>query len=184
MPTNDFVTALGQLLSEPSLRVALRNDPAATARDLSLSEYDSTALIALDPEQLEAHANTLLGKRIFEVRRLLPETFRAMGDTARPTLFEYAQSHWPQGHHRHIEDGLSFCRYLQERKSEQVNRAEFNRVRFVVSERRFAAHLVADYVVQTRARTALQILWRDRRGHPRENVIYARVLPIPWFGRH
>ena len=184
MPTIDFVTALGRLLSKPSLRVALRNDPAATARALSLCESDSSALIALDPEQLEAQVSTLLGKRIFEVRRLLPETFRAMGDTARPAFFDYAQSYWPQGHRRHFEDGLGFCRYLLEREAGPVNRAELNRLRFVVGERRFAAHLVPNYVVLPRARTAMQVLWRDRGGQPRETSIYMRALPIPSLGRH
>ena len=176
MPTTDFVTALGQLLTVPSLRIALRDDPAATARSLSLCEHDATALIAVDVEQLEAHADTLLGKRISEVRRLLPETFRAMGDTARPTFIEYANGHWPQGHHRHYEDGLAFCRFLRDRKAEPVNRAELNRVRFAVSGQRFEAHLVPDYVVWKRARTAVQLFWRDRHGQTQERAFYVRKL--------
>ena len=75
----DLTTALARLLSDASLRQAYRQDRRGTAERLAVRAADRSGFLSLDPGLLDRQAETLLNKRLHEVRRLLPETFTRMG---------------------------------------------------------------------------------------------------------
>lgn len=76
----DRAAALARLLTEAPLRGLLRRDPGEAARRL---DVERAWLDALDPEGLDAQAETLLDKRWGELARLLPRTLAGLGAEAR-----------------------------------------------------------------------------------------------------
>lgn len=156
----DFTAALGRLLSDSGLRRKFSADPGDAIRRLGAGPEEASSMLALDPSELEAQARTLLRKRLGEVRRLLPRTFARVGSSAEALFREHAESFWPQGHRRHVEDALRFTRFLAEREVRGLCRAEVNVLRFRLGGGRFSLHPVGDLFVKGRGRRALQILVR------------------------
>lgn len=167
----DLTTALARLLSDASLREAYRQDRRGTAARLAVRPADRSGFLSLDPSLLDRQADTLLNKRLHEVRRLLPDTFTRVGAEA-PSLFRaYAQTRWPVGHMRHVDDAVAFCRHLLANGTGKVNRAELNRLRFVLRRQRLAVHLVPDLITAGRPRPGVQLLYRPRGQSPRQFVL-------------
>ena len=80
----DFVTALGRVLHDGSLRDAFVADPVAFVRGLGLAEADRDRFLRLVPADLEFQARVLLRKRFVLVRDILPRTCENLGDEAWP----------------------------------------------------------------------------------------------------
>jgi hypothetical protein len=163
----DLTTVLGRLLADPGLRSEFRRDPAATARSL---DADPAELSALDPEELEHQAQTLVDKRFYEVAGLLPRTMAALGRDAERFFRDHAAGFWPEGHRRHAEDAAAFGRWLETRRLPR-SRSELNRLRFSLGGGRFSLGFVDDAWVAGRNRRALQLLYR-RRGAVRSIAFY------------
>ncbi len=172
----DLTTALARLLSDASLREAYRQDRRGTAARLAVRAADRSGFLSLDPGLLDRQADTLLNKRLHEVRRLLPETFTRMGAEA-PSLFRtYAQTRWPVGHMRHLDDAVAFCRHLIANGTGKVNRAELNRMRFVLRRQHLAVHLVPDLMMAGHPRPGVQLLYCPRGQSPRQFVLALGIL--------
>jgi len=171
----DLTTALARLLSETKLREEYRRDRQELTRRLSIPESDLLAFLSIDPIGLEAQAKTLVNKRLNEVSRVIPETYSKLGERGRKYFLDYVENYWPRGHRRHLEDAAAFCRYLVEHGVRDVSHEELNRLQFAVNRKRFAIHLVPDFLVNGRARHALQILYRDSDHSPRQFVFHARM---------
>ena len=163
----DATTVLGRLLADAGLRAELRRDPDGLARSL---DADPAELRGLDPEGLEAQAETLFEKRVHEAGKLLPVTMARLGEEATPLFRQHAERFWPQGHRRHAEDAAAFGRFLEDRQLPRC-RSELNRLRFALGTRRVSAGFVQDAWVDGRPRCALQILYR-RRGGVRSLALY------------
>lgn len=138
----DFVSALARLLTDRTLRDRHREDPEAVADALDCMGYDADKLIALDPAQIAEQADGLIRKRYHEVRALLPETMAHLGGRATRLFFEFAENHWPDGHRRHQEDALAFCRSLVIAGHCREAKFEQNLLRFQLKRKRFGLHLV------------------------------------------
>ena len=148
----DFTTALARLLSDPVVREAYATDRRRTARRLSVRDADLDAFVSLDVADLMEQAEGLLRKRFHEAKRLLPSTLAQLGPQARAHFHAYATARWPEGHRRHLDDAESFCRYLTERGVSGVCPAEWNRMRFATSQRRWSVHLIRELRVDGRPR--------------------------------
>ena len=163
----ELTNALGLLLSDRSLRETFRRDPQEAARRLDLDPQDGEALRSLDPAGLDAQAQTLLNKRCWEVSRLIPRTFKTLGKDARRRFLDFAESYWPVGHKKHVDDALGFCRRLMEEDSTAACRAETNWIRFLLDGGRFAVRYTPDLHIRDRRYRALQFFWRGRDRFPR-----------------
>lgn len=116
MAGTDLTGALARLLSDRVLRADFANRPEDIARRFALTPNDHAILVAMDPAALEQQARGLLEKRRGEVARLLPRTWRLLGQMAPAWFDEYASAHWPSGHLRHPHDALRFLRFLAARR--------------------------------------------------------------------
>ena len=142
-----------------------------TAITLGLCDEDLNAFLNLDCSSIESQAQTLIQKRLREVATLLPETFRRAGIQAIIDFEDYADSYWPTGHRRHLDDAAQFCKFLNENERPLCH-AEFNRVRFAAQERRFCLHFVRDATTGSKLRCALQLLFRRRQQKTQEISFY------------
>lgn len=171
MPPIDFITALGQLLSDGALRDALAADPHAVAARLDLRESDRAALVQLVPADLEFQADVLMRKRLNVVRHIIPETCRALGSETWPLFRAYARHHALARESSAASDAHDFCRDLHQHRPSDLCQGEWNRLRFAFSRRRFALHLIRRRAVRWQSRHALQFFLRLGQ-HWREMTFY------------
>jgi hypothetical protein len=167
----DLTTALGRLLCSRSLRREFARSPIEAAHKIGICETDHEAFLNLNSESIESQAQRLIQKRLFEVSRLLPATFRLGGTQSIIDFEDYAEAHWPQGHRRHLNDAAEFCRYL-ESNCRPLCRSEHNRVRFAAQKNNFRIHLVRRAALGSKQRCAVQILLRLRNSHLREFALH------------
>ncbi|MEO6036632.1 MAG: hypothetical protein ABIQ35_15385 [Verrucomicrobiota bacterium] len=163
MSAIDFITAFGQLLRDGSLRDAFAANPQMVAAQMNLRNDDLPALLQLIPEDLEFQARVLLSKRLDVVRRIVPETCRRLAATEWPAFHAYARSHWPNEADAIGRDAHNFCRHLKQANLQSICQAEWNRLEFAFSERRFAIHHVERRITDNKSKTSFQIFLRTRR---------------------
>jgi hypothetical protein len=175
VPATDFITALGRLLRDGALRDALAANPDAVAAQLNLRPGDAAALAQLVPADLEFQARVLLGKRCDLVRRIIPESCRRLGGETWPVFHAYARTNWPTREPSAAHDAHGFCRHLQQHQPDSLCRAELNRLRFALSQKRFALHFIRRRPPHNQPRPALQLFFRLDRRHWRETTIYCRL---------
>ncbi len=175
MPATDFITALGRLLRDGALRDALAANPRSLAAQLDLCERDWAALEQLIPADLEFQARVLLGKRCDIIRRIIPETCRRLGAETWPVFHAYARTNWPTREPSAAHDAHGFCRHLQQHQPDSLCEAELNRLRFALSQKRFALHFIRRRPPRNQPRPALQLFFRLDRQHWRETTIYCRL---------
>jgi hypothetical protein len=168
----DFVTALGRLLRDGSLRDAYATDPVRTAACLGLGSKDIPALLALNLEDLTFQAEVLLRKRFEAVSRLLPQTISAAGACGWPLFLAYARDVWPSGDAPELDDAKQFCGHLATDGNARIAAHERNRVHFATADARFATHIVGDVLLKGRRRRCIQILVRAEGRPWREVLIY------------
>lgn len=173
--TIDFATAFARLLSDSECRRLFREDRDELARRLTVNEADLATFLALDASALERQATGLIEKRMREVSRRIPLSWNRLGSDNAGQLFRtYSSSFWPTGHRRHVDDALSFGRWLLARGSREVCQAELNQLTFSVNSKPFAMRLVRQAIIAGRSRRAFQLLYRWR-GKARSLFLYLRT---------
>jgi len=155
----DFVTALAALLSQSELRTRFAQDPVLVADELSIVGEDRAMFIALQPEQVNAQADLLITKRMKEVYKFLPQTYRQLGRYAAKCFTSYASNNWPHTHRRHLEDAYGFCQYLKMRDY-PINQSEFNHLAFLRNGRRISLALAKDVLIKGHHFPAIQLFYR------------------------
>lgn len=172
MPPIDFISALGQLLSDGALRDALAADPGAVAARLNLRESDRAALAQLVPADLEFQADVLIRKRLSLVRRIIPETCRSLGAKTWPLFHAYARVHGLARESSAARDAHAFCRDLHHHRHAGLCEAEWNRLQFAFSQSRFALHFIRRRPARWQSPRALQFFLRLGRRRWREMTFY------------
>ena len=71
---------LARLFTDDDLRREFFEAPIAVATRFGLSMHDTQRLAGIDSREIEAFAQSLIGKRALYARRGLPLTARALGD--------------------------------------------------------------------------------------------------------
>jgi hypothetical protein len=164
----DFITAFGRLLRDGPLRDAFRREPQCALELLDVEPSGRTALLAIDPADLEFQAEVLLCKRFESVSRVIPLTIANAGPRAWRWFAEYSRACWPAGENPGLEDARGFCSYLDGRSPSLVCASERNRVRFTTGTALAAVHIVPDLLLRNRRRHGLQIFLRRSDGRWRE----------------
>ena len=165
--SNNEVLLLARLLGDAELRRRFAGNAQQVARVLTDDPDSIDFLTRLDSLQLESQAETLITKRQFEVAELLPTTWQRLGRAAASHFRNYAgESGWPEGYNRHIRDAHTFACWLSGRQLGELDIAEWNRIRFRLTERRLAIRIVLCGLMLPR----LQILFQKQDGRIREVI--------------
>jgi hypothetical protein len=162
--TIDFTTALARLLRDGAWRDSFRENPSETADALHVRVADRAAFVSLSPNELEAQADTLLRKRIDQVKQFAPELCAGLGERLWPQFREYARRHWPE---KASDDALRFCEKISATDPRVVSKAEINRLRFTASNRCICLCRIGAFKIQ--------ILFRNKNGGVRELRLSLRV---------
>ena len=104
---------LAQLSTDSGLRERFGTDPEGVSTEWGLGADDRDAMGRLSVNQLQFFARSLQIKRLGEVRKLLPQTCRALGLRAVPLFRRFADQSVPSGLHKHRTDALGFAVFLE-----------------------------------------------------------------------
>lgn len=119
MGLREIQRALAQLYTNAALRERFFADPQAVGEKLGLSAAEVQQVAQLSSQQVNLFANSLHAKRLGEVCKLLPLTYRALGKHFALLFRRYAETYVPKGIKKQRDDAISFATFV-----EQVARAE------------------------------------------------------------
>ena len=109
---------LARLFTDESLRHNFLLNPEIIGTENSLSENDISQLKAILPEQLNFFADGLFHKRVQEVEKFLPLTFKVLNLTFVKFFREFSQTFTPKTVKKHLEDAVEFVNYLKQQNLE------------------------------------------------------------------
>ncbi len=172
MKPRDFVDALTQLLSDPTLRDRFETDRCVVVDELGVGDEDAELLRRLDSQKLQQQAQGLMHKRQSEVARLMPITWERLSDEARKLFCDYAETTpWPSGHRRHFQDAAGFSEFLQTQTPDKTVKSECNWIDFRAGNGRFAIKFVRDLLLDGNERCGIQFLYRNSQGHEKQSAV-------------
>lgn len=119
MGLREIQRVLAQLYTNAALREGFFADPQAVGEELGLSAAEVQQVAQLSAQQVNLFANSLHGKRLGEVCKLLPLTYRALGKHFALLFRRYAETYVPKGIKKQRDDAISFATFV-----EQVARVE------------------------------------------------------------
>jgi len=161
LTTTDFITALGQLLSNPALQTSFAANPHGVADLLNVDNKDRALFTSLSPQQVNTQAKLLITKRMREVYKYLPMTFKVLGKDVAEQFFSYAINYWPSSIQRHQEDAYQFCRHLKQHRI-SYNQSEFNRIRFIHSRKYLGISIAKDALVRGKKYPVVQLFYKRK----------------------
>ncbi len=110
MALGETQALLARLFTDAQTRRAFFADPQATGLRFGLSETEALTLAALDRQEVEIFAESLLGKRALDARKTLPLTAKGLGDRFDQLLSVAIDG--PPAPERHRADAASLARFL------------------------------------------------------------------------
>ena len=104
---------LARLYTDAAFRERCLADPKAAGEQMGLSCEDAQQLAELSAAQVNFFAESLVRKRLKEVRRLLPRTHRLFGDRFDALFHRYARTSKLRDAKPHQQDALAFAAFLE-----------------------------------------------------------------------
>jgi|GEM_PF-492216 len=105
---------LARLYTDVELRERFFRDPLPTGRELGLSAEEAGRLARLPAGEVGRFADSLAGKRLLGVAKLLRLTRRALGAEFDARFRDFASAHAHAGAPQHFEDAARFAAHLDE----------------------------------------------------------------------
>ncbi len=114
MPLQEQQDLLARLYTDREFQSKFLADPGSHANDLGLSAADAKSLAASAANEVRWFADSLVNKRLREVVKMLPLTYREVGATAFEEAFRnFAAEFSPFSTKKHLEDALAFSDWLR-----------------------------------------------------------------------
>jgi len=135
---------LARLYTDPKFRLQFLSEPTSFADDLGLSDEDASALAKAAGYEVRWFADSLVNKRLRDVRKLLPLVGQEVGTKEFERRFrEFADRYSPISVKKHLEDALAFSDdlgsdALVEGRVREVARFESRRLRHGAFGRRIS----------------------------------------------
>lgn len=116
MHTPNHQATLGRLYTNAAFRKEFVSDKKSFYRKYNFSLDTIQFIEGISVNQLTFFAESLLKKRMHEIKNLLPLTFKLLGREAHQLFLEFSDHYVPTGIHKHHEDALEFIAFLLKRK--------------------------------------------------------------------
>ena len=138
MQLQDQQDLLARLYTDNTFRSDFLTTPSRFAKNVGISPEEATVLASVAAGEVEWFAESLVSKRLREVRKLLPMTGKVMGSNEFDRRFrEFSGVFSPTGVKKHLEDSLAFSEALV--NDESVADSQRGSVRFEASRLRHNA---------------------------------------------
>lgn len=109
----EIQNTLARLYTESDFRERFFNDPLVVGRELGLSAEEARNLAQLSAARVKGFADSLIGKRLTGVGKLLPLTRRVLGERFDKHFRAYAAANQHTGAPFYFEDAVSFASELE-----------------------------------------------------------------------
>jgi hypothetical protein len=103
---------LAQIYVDSVLRKRFVEDPKSVGLEFGLSIEEISLLSEISSEQVKFFAESLQHKRLNEAAKLLPITYRLLGENFSKLFLDFADSFVPKGVKKHLEDAVFFSEYV------------------------------------------------------------------------
>src|SRR4249919_2832862 len=97
---------LAQLYTNTALRERFLSDPQAVGTELGLAPTEIQEVAQISARQVTLFANSLRSKRFGEIRKLLPLTYKVLGQKLHALFQQYAETYVPHGIKKHHDDAI------------------------------------------------------------------------------
>lgn len=108
---------LAKLYTDEKLRRDFLYEPSKIGRENYLNEIEIAEITEILPEEISFFAESLFWKRLRQVEKMLPLTFKIADDDFQKLFREFSQNYNPQTIKKHLEDANEFCLFLQQNDS-------------------------------------------------------------------
>lgn len=133
---------LALLFTNDNLRQAFSLEPEKIGLQNDLNEREINDLKLILSDQINFFADSLIGKRLHEVEKILPLTKKILGEDFQNLFRDFSQTFNPKSVKKHLEDAIEFCGFLQTHRIEpafakDVAKFERGKLEFFGFEKRF-----------------------------------------------
>lgn len=122
MSLQEVQNFLARIYTDENLRQYFLREPEKCGAENNLSDAEIVQIRQILPEQVNFFAESLVHKRLHEVGKLLPLTYKALGAKKIEISFRefIATGFLPQSIKKHLEDAIEFANYLTSKNPEPV----------------------------------------------------------------
>jgi hypothetical protein len=113
MPLQEQQNLLARLYTDNSYRAEFLKEPSSFGESIGIPPEEAAALADVAACEVEWFAESLVSKRLREVRKMLPLTAQELGAREFDRRFrEFCEGYSPTGVKKHLEDSLAFTKTL------------------------------------------------------------------------
>ncbi|NES85000.1 MAG: hypothetical protein F6K10_28300 [Moorea sp. SIO2B7] len=105
---------LAQIYTNQEVRASFFVDPQGVGKEFGLSVEEVNNLAQLSVQQVNFFASYLRNKRLNEVCKLLPLTYKVLGKVFIQLFGIYAQNYVPKGIKKHRNDAIAFSHFIEQ----------------------------------------------------------------------
>ena len=105
---------LARIYTDSKLRDDFLTNPDVIGVSLGLNCQEIKQLSKLSSQQVNLFASSLKHKRLGEIRKLLPLTYKVLGEKFNNLFLKYSETFLPSGSKKHLSDAVFFSNFLQE----------------------------------------------------------------------
>ena len=137
---------LVRLYTDSEFRESFFADPFSSMVTYNLTANDLEHLKQLSQQHVSSFAESLVQKRLHEVKRLLPLTSKLLAEECKPLFLKFAQQYVPGGIKKHHQDACAFAQWLPSAWSEldlppwanEVAQLEVDTLQFSLHQKKLA----------------------------------------------
>lgn len=104
---------LAQLYTNTTLRERFLADPQGIGQELGLETAEIAQIAQISAQQVTLFANSLHSKRLGEVYKLLPLSYKVLGQSFTALFRQYADTYVPHGIKKHRDDAITFAAFIE-----------------------------------------------------------------------
>ena len=105
---------LAAIYTDSKLRDNFFTNPDVVGISLGLNCQEIAQLSKLSRQQVNLFASSLKHKRLGEIHKLLPLSYKLLGKKFDRLFFQYSEGYLPKGNKKHLLDAVAFSNFLQE----------------------------------------------------------------------
>src|SRR5436190_8268533 len=109
----DVQSVLAQLYTNTTLRNHFLSDPRGVGQQLGLGAAEIEQIAQLSAQQVTGFAHSLHNKRLGEVHKLLPLSYKVLGKRFTALFRQYADTYIPSGIKKHRNDAIAFVTFAE-----------------------------------------------------------------------
>lgn len=117
----DVQRVLAQLYTNSTLQEHFLADPQSVGQELGLEAAEIEQIAQLSAQQVTRFAQSLHNKRLGEVYKLLPLSYKVLGKSFTALFRQYAHTYVPSGIKKHRDDAIAFAVFIERIAHEKVS---------------------------------------------------------------